>query len=162
MYSIRDLQRVRHEGGRAEMVLCDGTLELIAEGLEKMRGLSASERGRRGRHLRIPRKPGHRDRPEGERESVPDPRVRRTGVQGCRRVQSRRRVHRLRFGQQKARDNAGAHGPRNLCPIGTREMEKMSSPVKSPVFRFPTTQTASRSTSSSKTMSDASRRHDAS
>ena len=39
MYSIRDLQRVRHEGGRAEMVLCDGTLELIAEGLEKM-GLS--------------------------------------------------------------------------------------------------------------------------
>ncbi|MBR3410600.1 MAG: hypothetical protein IKG94_07505 [Candidatus Methanomethylophilaceae archaeon] len=39
MYSIRDLQRVRHEGGRAEMVVCDGTLELIAEGLEKM-GLS--------------------------------------------------------------------------------------------------------------------------
>ena len=39
MYSIRDLQRVRHEGGRAEMVVCDGTLELIAEGLEEM-GLS--------------------------------------------------------------------------------------------------------------------------
>jgi len=39
VYSIRDLQRVRHEGGRAEMVVCDGTLELIAEGLEKM-GLS--------------------------------------------------------------------------------------------------------------------------
>ena len=39
MYSIRDLQRVRHDGGRAEMVVCDGTLELIAEGLEKM-GLS--------------------------------------------------------------------------------------------------------------------------
>ncbi len=39
MYSIRDLQRVRQEGGRAEMVVCDGTLELIAEGLVKM-GLS--------------------------------------------------------------------------------------------------------------------------
>ncbi len=39
MYSIYDLQRVRHEGGRAEMVICDGTLELIVEGFEKM-GLS--------------------------------------------------------------------------------------------------------------------------
>lgn len=39
MYSIRDLLMVRHEGGRAEMVVCDGTLELMAEGLEKM-GLS--------------------------------------------------------------------------------------------------------------------------
>ncbi len=39
MYSINDLQRVRREGGRTEMVVCDGTLELIAEGLEAM-GLS--------------------------------------------------------------------------------------------------------------------------
>ncbi len=39
MYSINDLQRVRHEGGRMEMVVCDGTLELIAEGLDEL-GLS--------------------------------------------------------------------------------------------------------------------------
>ncbi len=39
MYSINDLQRVRHEGGRTDMVVCDGTLELIAEGFGKM-GLS--------------------------------------------------------------------------------------------------------------------------
>ena len=36
MYSIDDIVKVMHDDGRTEIVVCDGTLELLAKGLEKL------------------------------------------------------------------------------------------------------------------------------